>query len=129
MKKILTLLVALTLLPLAHAEKPDHAGKGKPEKSMEKSGKEKPESKGKSEDKSKGKGNSNKEEKLKGAERKIERLKTTADRMEADGKTEQAAKLREKIAEAETKLGQKKKEMGNDDDAPEREGMEDKDEH
>ena len=46
-----------------------------------------------------------------GLERKIERLKVIADRLEEKGKTEQAAKLREKIKRAEEQLAQKKKKI------------------
>ena len=49
-----------------------------------------------------------KQNKIKGLEKKIERLNVIATKLEADGKTEQAAELKVKIAKAQKKLDAKK---------------------
>lgn len=52
--------------------------------------------------------------KIKGLERKIERLTVIADDLERKGKTEQAARLREKIQRAREMLAEKQKKIKSD---------------
>ncbi|WCL49475.1 hypothetical protein [Leptospira sp. GIMC2001] len=96
--------------------KPENTDKtGKPDKAdRENKGKD-----SKEKNKDKQKDNSNKTEKLKGAERKIERLKEIATKLESQGKTEQASKIREKIKKAESTLQEKKTEIEEGDDSEE----------
>jgi hypothetical protein len=131
-QKILTVFFAAVFLIATAAAiqaKPDKAGsldKGKMEKLSDKAadkaadrmkddkgkGKDKNLEKGKDKSEAKSEKKMNKKakkEKLTGLKNARERLAANADKLEANGKTEQAAKLREKIKTIDAKIAEKEK--------------------
>lgn len=98
------ILVVLSFVVVAAAP----GGKEGKEKGQKKEMKAKAKEKGKGKSEAKRARAKAKKDKLKGIERKIERLREIADRLEKKGKADQAKRIRDRVAKAEAKLAKKK---------------------